>query len=268
MSYELKDFAKDVLERSQQVPVLVDFWAPWCGPCKMLGPVIEKLAKEAHGRWELVKVNTEVHQDLAMEYQIASIPAVKLFVNGQVVNEFLGAMGESEIRRWLNKQLPSPNAGAVKDARRLLAEGLIAEAAKRLEDVLALDSGDETASLLMAECQLALAPQNVSATLRHFTDATDNFSRAEALNHLAQLRLASKDLPAGKGRELFQAGLEALAKLDYATVLENWIKVIETDRKYHNEAAKGACKAAFQFLGIRHPIAERFHRAFSSALYS
>jgi putative thioredoxin len=267
MSYELKDFAKDVLERSQQVPVLVDFWAPWCGPCKMLGPILEKLAAEAHGRWELVKINTEVHQELAMQFEIASIPALKLFVHGQVVHELLGALPEVELRRWLAKHLPSPNAGAVKEARRLVSEGLLAEAVKLLENALALDSGDEAAAMLIAECQLALNPVAVSVTLKPLTDASDNAAKANALRELAQLRITANEIPAGKGRDAFAAALTALAQLDYATALENWIKVLGIDRKYHNEAAKGACKAVFQLLGIRHPISERFHRAFSTALY-
>ncbi len=267
MSYELKDFAKDVLERSQQVPVLVDFWAPWCGPCKMLGPILEKLADEAHGRWELVKLNTEAHPELAMEYQISSIPAMKLFIHGQVVHEIVGAYPEAELRRWLAKHLPSPNVGVVKEARRLVSEGLLAEAVKLLENALALDSGDEAAALLMAECQLALAPADVSITLKPITDASDHATQANALRELAQLRLTANEIPAGKGRDAFAAALTALAQLDYATALENWIKVLHIDRKYHNEAAKSACKAVFQLLGIRHPISERFHRAFSTALY-
>ncbi len=267
MSYELKDYAKDVIERSQLVPVLVDFWAPWCGPCKMLGPILEKLASESHGRWELVKLNTEEHPELAMEHRIASIPALKLFINGQVVHELIGAYPEVELRRWLAKNLPSPNAGTVKEARRLVSEGLLADAVKLLDNALALDTGDEAAALLMAECQLALQPESVNATLKPITDSSDHTAKATALRELAQLRLSAAQLPEGKGRDMFAAGLTALGQLDYATALENWIKVLDRDRKYHNEVAKTGCKHIFQFLGIRHPISERFHRAFSSALY-
>jgi thioredoxin len=106
MSYEVHDFETQVLQRSKQRPVLVDFWAPWCAPCRTLGPVLEKMAAQANSRWELVKVNTEENQELAAAYNIASIPAVKLFVNGEVVDEFVGALPEREIRRFIEKPLP------------------------------------------------------------------------------------------------------------------------------------------------------------------
>ena len=105
MSYEVTHFQTDVIERSRQVPVIVDFWAPWCGPCHMLGPTIEKLASEADGKWNLVKVNTDQHQDIAAKYQIRGIPNLKLFVNGEVVSEQVGALPEPHLKQWIEEYL-------------------------------------------------------------------------------------------------------------------------------------------------------------------
>ena len=107
MNHDLQDFAQDVTVASQTVPVLVDFWAPWCGPCKMLGPVLEKLAAEAAGRWRLVKIDTERHPELAQQFGIRGIPDVRLFHQGAVVAQFSGALPEPRLRDWLAQHLPS-----------------------------------------------------------------------------------------------------------------------------------------------------------------
>ena len=103
---ELIDFQSDVIEASKTTPVLVDFWAEWCGPCVQLSPTLEKLAEEAGDSWTLLKVNTESQPELAAEYGIRSIPYVKLFVNGEISGEFIGALPEEEIKRWLESNIP------------------------------------------------------------------------------------------------------------------------------------------------------------------
>ncbi|HEY6866409.1 MAG TPA: thioredoxin, partial [Candidatus Eisenbacteria bacterium] len=103
MSHDITDFEQDVIAKSRTVPVLVDFWAEWCGPCRVLGPVLERLADQAQGRWVLAKLDTERFTDVASRYGIMSIPNVKLFVNGEVADEFVGALPEREVRAWLER---------------------------------------------------------------------------------------------------------------------------------------------------------------------
>jgi thioredoxin len=107
MSHEINNFETDVIAASKQTPVLVDFWAAWCFPCRMLAPTLEKLAGESDGRWKLAKVNTDEHPELAMRYGIRGIPTVKLIVDGEVVNEFVGVLPEHALRSWLNEALPA-----------------------------------------------------------------------------------------------------------------------------------------------------------------
>lgn len=99
-------FQEAVIETSHRKPVLVDFWAPWCGPCRVIGPTLKRLAQESKGAWRLVKINTDSFPDLSRQYRIQSIPAVKLFYQGQVIGEFVGALPEHQIRRWLQEHLP------------------------------------------------------------------------------------------------------------------------------------------------------------------
>src|SRR4030042_5521988 len=106
MDYEVKDFSTDVLQASFNKPILVDFWAEWCGPRRVLGPSLERLAAKNNGEWSLVKVNSDENPELSAEYSIRSIPNVKLFYKGEVINEFVGALPEQAIIEWLKKNIP------------------------------------------------------------------------------------------------------------------------------------------------------------------
>ncbi len=134
-----KDFATEVIERSKTVPVVVDFWAPWCGPCRVLGPIIEAEVKALDGRAELVKVNTDESPELAYEYGIQGIPAVKAFRDGKVVSEFVGAIPAPQIQRFLKALVPAPGVAALEKAEADARAGRVAEAEAALRGL----TGDE-----------------------------------------------------------------------------------------------------------------------------
>jgi putative thioredoxin len=269
MGHDVTDFQAEVIQRSRTVPVLVDFWAPWCGPCRALGPVLERLAARADGRWELAKVNTEELQEPAERYGIQSIPNVKLFVDGEVVDEFLGALPEEQVRRWLEQALPSPYSGAVERAREMLALGQFAEAAAALRAVAAEEPSLVTARLALAEAYLHTDPARVPEALAGIEVEADEADRVEALRALAEhaARLDTPDtLPESPVRDRYLEGLKAVRAGDWGAALEAFIAVIRGQRGYADGAAQEAGRAVFMLLGWRHPVCERYHRAFTSAL--
>jgi putative thioredoxin len=270
MSYELKDFQAQVAERSQHVPVVVDFWAPWCGPCKQLGPVIEDLASKASGRWELVKVNTEDHPKTALDYEVTSIPDVRLFRGGEVIAEFKGFMPPEAIEEWLGKYLPSVREDEIIAARKLAGEGKLTEALERMAAVLNQEPGNEAARLEAAEWALRSDPAKCTELLAPFQDDSDLSDQVKGLQALAEFTadadtaLASAD---GKSKDAFEAGLAALRAGDYDVWIDRWIETIERKKDFADGRLIEACKAAFRFLGARHPAVAPNYRRFTSALY-
>ena len=271
MAFEVQNFQEDVLDASRELPVLVDFWAPWCAPCRILGPVLEKLAAENEGTWKLVKINTDENQDLSIEYGIRGIPAVKLFVDAKVVNEFVGALPEPQVRRWLDQAIPNEQTRRVFEALDLLEAGEVARAEALLRQVIEDDPRNAQALAILAQVIVFAHPSEAVAFASGASDAEPRLAPyAEVIKtiaHLLERQQAPEILPEGPARATYQAALNAIAQQDFDTALTHFIDVIRTDRYYDDDGARKACIALFALLGERHPLTQKHRRPFDMALY-
>jgi len=271
MSYEVQSFENDVIERSRQVPVLVDFWAPWCGPCKMLGPIIEKLAKEAGGAWELIKVNTDEKQDLAMRYQIQGIPNLKLFVDGEVVAEQAGMAPEPQLKAWIEENIPSAQKSALTEIEELLLTGQHLNADAHLKELEAQGAiNDPKLPILKAEIALVMEPAKVENCLQDIRPGSEFFNQAQALLTLSSFaHLAEKShlLPEGNGQEHAKALANALHSANWSAAFSALLDLMAENAKYLDHMGARAGKALVQYLGIRHPEVDKHYQALSNALF-
>ena len=275
MSYEVEDFQQDVLEKSFQQPVLVDFWAEWCGPCRTLGPILEQLAVENNGKWSLVKVNTEIHQETATYFQIRSIPAVKLFIDGEVVNEFTGALPESSIRQWLEQTLPgnSSNNQLLEFAKEALEVGEVDQALLALKRLLNEEPDHDEGRTLLARIYLVSQDENLQKEAVELIESigpdSKFFDVAESLRLLVEMLDDEflQNLPSSPYQGLMKEGINELRRGCFDQALKHWIDALKKEREYR-EVARKACVAVFKFLGEDSEVTRQYRPAFSSAFYS
>ncbi|MDL1891986.1 thioredoxin [Sphingobacteriales bacterium CHB3] len=270
MSYDVTDFQTGVIERSKQIPVLVDFWAEWCGPCKILGPVLERLAAQANGTWQLAKVNTEELPDVAAQYNIRSIPNVKLFVDGKVETEFVGALPEQMVKQWLAKNIPSTYRKTVEQAEQLLKEGNSQQAQQLLEDVVLHEPGNHKARALLARLLVFTDQPKALSLVSDIEQDSEAFDIAEAIRTFARLADTARtpeQLPEDGVKGEYLSAIRRLESGDFTAALEGFINVIRTNRYYDDDGSRKACIAIFKILGEEHGITQNFRREFSRALY-
>jgi len=270
MSYEVQDFQTDVIDASYDQPVLVDFWAPWCGPCRQLGPTLEELADTAEG-WSLVKVNTDEHPTESRKYGVRGIPNVKLFVDGTVEAEFTGALPRHAVKKWLDENLPNETTNLIREARQALDAGNEAQAVTLLEDVVEQNGDHPEAKVIMARAlifqdperaeMLANAADVAEPTLRQTREAV------QTVAHLVRLAGTPDELPDDPAREPYLKGARALAEQDFEAAAEHLIEAVQVNRHYDDEGPRRGCIALFTLLGPVHEVTQSYRRSFDMALY-
>ncbi len=268
MGYDVRDFKREVIERSATVPVLVDFWAEWCAPCRMLSPILERLADASNGVWVLAKVDTEEHQDVAAAYGIQGIPAVKLFFEGKVIAEFVGALPEHAVVQWLRKVLPDRYRGKIELADSLAREGRTRDAEAVLEGVLREQQDNQPARELLAKLHLFDDPGRASELLG--ADQSPPGELGDAMRAILDLLLRGskpQNFPEHAVRRPYLAAIEELRSRRFDQALEHFIGVIREERYYDDDGARKACIAIFKYLGEDHPLTLKYRRDFSNALY-
>ncbi|HIE55565.1 MAG TPA: thioredoxin [Chromatiaceae bacterium] len=273
------NYQQAVVDQSFQKPVLVDFWASWCQPCQMLMPILANLAEAYGGKFILAKINTEEQQGLAAQFGIRSIPTVKLFRNGQAVDEFAGALPESEIRAFLDQHIPRESDAQVEQARELLRQGNSDAALELLERAKASDPGNSRVDIVLAQAHAASGNTERALEILNALpqDAQDD-PEASALKGMLHFEaLLSSAPPEGEleqrlandendsqSRHLLAA--YKVVKQDYEGALELLLGLMRKDRNNGDDAARKEMLRIFSLLG-EDPLVARYRNRMMNLLY-
>lgn len=273
-----ENFQQVVLEGSHDAPVIIDFWAPWCAPCRALGPVLEKLAREYAGKFTLAKINSDKNQELAAEFGVRGIPAVKAVVDGQLVDEFTGALPESQVRAFIERVVPSPAELLRRQALQRMDQGNDLEALDLLDQALALDAKNSAAKVDKLEALVRLDRIDAAKAL---LDTLDPFAGDDprVANLKARIGFASEG---SVDPDMLRTRIEknsgdldarlALARhhvrvLDFEPALEHLLEVVRRDRKFRDDAGRRTMLEIFNLLGADHALVGKYRRMLAAALY-
>ena len=283
-------FMADVVDGSRDVPVIVDFWAPWCGPCKQLGPMLEKAVREAKGAVRMVKINVDEAQELAAQMRIQSIPAVYAFFQGRPVDGFVGALPESQIKAFIQRLMqlgggeagPSPVEEALEAAKQALAENDLGTASAIYGQVLAHEPGNIPATAGLARAHLmagdaARARQLIEAVPKDKSGAAEIASVRSAIELAEQAEKAAGELEPLKQR-LAQDANDHQARFDLAMAqyaagnreqaIDELLEIVRRNREWNEQGARKQLLKLFEAMGPTEELTVSARRRLSSILFS
>ncbi|HVN87288.1 MAG TPA: tetratricopeptide repeat protein [Candidatus Binatia bacterium] len=273
-----RGFEADVIERSQQVPVVIDFWAPWCGPCRTLGPLLERLADESGGAFVLAKVNVDENPGLAQAFAVSSIPMVLGLREGQVAAEFVGALPESGVRQFLSQLLPSEADQVTAEGEALRQAGNLDAAAERFHHALALDSRCDRALVgLAAVLSKQQHDDDALALLDRVAPGTPARTEADRIAAAIRIRQTTGADEAGLRAKLandpndletrFALAHVLAASARYGEALDMYLEIVGRDRAFRDDGARKAMLDIYELLGSESEIVQRSRSALSRVLF-
>ncbi len=270
---------QQVMEASQRVPILMDFWASWCEPCKALLPILEDLANEFQGRFYLAKVNTEEQQEVAAQFGIRSVPAVKLFLDGQEVDEFTGALPESAVRAFLEKNLPRPSDDLVNQARQALRSGDSDAALGALQQAKQIDPTNHRIDITLAQTLAAMGDaEGAKSALDGLPEEVQQEPEVLALRGHLEFESRASDMPEPAALEQrlaenpddsearYQLAIHKVNSQDYEAALDLLLELMRRDRSYQDDAARKTMIKIFDLLGDD-PMAARYRSRMFNLLH-
>jgi putative thioredoxin len=279
-------FMADVIEASREVPVIVDFWATWCGPCKTLTPVLEKAVAEARGKVRMVKIDVDRNQRIAAQLQVQSIPTVFGFVNGQPVDGFMGAQSASQVKAFIDRlvEMSGGNAGleeALAAAEEMLEEGAVTDAAQTFAAILGEEPGHPAALAGLARAYIATGDEEKARGILDLAPP-DKAGDPALVAVRAQLELLAASAGAGETAELaarlerdpadhqarFDLAMAQVGKGDQAGAIDTLLELFRRDREWNEGAAKEQLIKIFDSLGPKSEVAQKGRRRLSSMIFA